>query len=717
MTERYRDIIERIREIPEEKALGAPYEDYFSQVAHFILLLDAFLSARFGRKDAMTAAEEGKTGPQASATATFADGQKMQERSPEAHSDNAHPMAQPSPMSPDALEHWNTVLYAEAATQYAQSYLNPAYAEARLGTLGTELSALYMEIEGLILSAYEGAFDDMVCVLETFVQIYCMFVSGIPTTKQLRDVLYSYAYDYSEDFLRRKLDAMYLPERSYARRVLLDHDFRDAKDIYAFGYYVSDTALQTAAFLAKLPDDRIDRMAFTWYKGFKDGFQIQGKPYEKKSVIEFCYPAGFERVVKRTAQYFAEDGYDFTLPFRAQHFLTRTPGKGRQLYESPNPQMDYDHSYDLALVMGDRIAARMLEEQQQIFRSYGKEIGRYAGPVVMESFGAPEFEPLEKPARLRFTPHQAGVYGHYQSSVQLLVHQFVLEEERSFTIIAWPLPTIGPDFEAIFQETEAVNTLSSEAYRPIQERLIDALDQAGAVHVVGKGNATDLRVMLHPLQDSSRESNFENCLSDVNIPLGEVFTSPQLEGTEGVLHVHSVFIEGFQFKELRLVFENGRVTDYGCANFPDPEQGRALIRKVIFGEKEGLPMGEFAIGTNTRAYRMAQRYGIGALLPILIAEKTGPHFAVGDTCYSFMEEMHLYNPDGKELVAKDNSCSILRKTAPEKAYFAVHTDITIPYHELDTITALRADGSAIPLIADGRFVLPGTEVLNEPLDA
>ena len=128
-------------------------------------------------------------------------------------------------------------------------------------------------------------------------------------------------------------------------------------------------------------------------------------------------------------------------------------------------------------------------------------------------------------------------------------------------------------------------------------------------------------------------------------------------------------------------------------------------------------MGEFAIGTNTRAYRMAQRYGIGALLPILIAEKTGPHFAVGDTCYSFMEDMHLYNPDGKELVAKDNSCSILRKTAPEKAYFAVHTDITIPYHELDSITAMCADGREIPIIADGRFVLPGTEVLNEALDA
>lgn len=672
--ERYDDVIERIREIPEEHALSAAFQAYFTAAAEFILLLDAFMKARTASK---------------------------------------LPLRE--------LQRWNAALYAEAAERYEDSYLNPRVAVAKLGPIGAELSALYMELQGLILSAYQQDLEDIVCVLETFVQVYCMFTSAREDkeqvdTKQLRDVLYSYAHDYSEDFLQRKMDAMYIPVRSYARQLILDHDFLDPADICRIGYYVSDTALRTAEFIAQLPDDSIDRMARTWYQGFKDGFRIQGKPYEKKSVVEFSYPAGFERVVKRTAALFAKDGFDFTIPLRPQHFLTRTPGRSRQLYESPNPQMDFDHSYDLALVMGDRICARMLEEQRRIFRSYGDEIGRYAGPVVMESFGAPAFEPVEEPARLRFTTHQSEAYGHYQNSVQLLVHEFVREEERSFTIIAWPLPTIGPDFEAIFHETEAVNTLSSAAYRPVQERLIAALDEARSVHILGKGNATDLCVQLHPLADPARETNFENCLSDVNIPLGEVFTSPQLEGTSGVLHVHTVFIEGFRFRDLRIRFEDGRVADYSCANFPDPEQGRALMRKVIFGEKERLPMGEFAIGTNTRAYRMAQRYGIGALMPILIAEKTGPHFAVGDTCYSFMEDMHLYNPDGKELVAKDNSCSILRKTEPEKAYFAVHTDITIPYDELDRITAIRADGSEIPIIADGRFVLAGTEVLNEALD-
>ena len=112
---------------------------------------------------------------------------------------------------------------------------------------------------------------------------------------------------------------------------------------------------------------------------------------------------------------------------------------------------------------------------------------------------------------------------------------------------------------------------------------------------------------------------------------------------------------------------------------------------------------------------MARKYGIAALMPILIMEKTGPHFAIGDTCYSHMEDHKVYNPDGKEIVARENSCSGLRESDPEKAYFNVHTDITIPYGEIGAITAVFADGKETDIMRDGRFVLPGTEPLNDAL--
>ena len=105
-----------------------------------------------------------------------------------------------------------------------------------------------------------------------------------------------------------------------------------------------------------------------------------------------------------------------------------------------------------------------------------------------------------------------------------------------------------------------------------------------------------------------------------------------------------------------------------------------------------------------------------AKLPILIAEKTGPHFALGDTCYSMSEDVVLHNPDGKEIIAKENECSALRNTDIFKAYFNCHTDVTIPYDELGDIIVFTKTGETVTLIRNGRFVLPGTERLNEVLD-
>ena len=76
--------------------------------------------------------------------------------------------------------------------------------------------------------------------------------------------------------------------------------------------------------------------------------------------------------------------------------------------------------------------------------------------------------------------------------------------------------------------------------------------------------------------------------------------------------------------------------------------------------------------------------------------------------------MRVYNPDGKEIIAKENDYSLLRKTEPKKAYFNCHTDITIPYDEIGLLEAVLPDGSGVAIIRDGRFVLKGCEELNKP---
>ena len=268
----------------------------------------------------------------------------------------------------------------------------------------------------------------------------------------------------------------------------------------------------------------------------------------------------------------------------------------------------------------------------------------------------------------------------------------------------------------IFDKIIDINTLPVDKWQDIQQHIIDALDTAQYLEFKGvAGNDTDIRVSLHELKDPAKETNFENCVADVNIPVGEVFTSPRLKGTDGVIHAGYVYICGTLFKDLKIEFKDGRVSAYSCANFEDAAEGRELIEKVIFRDRDRLPMGECAIGTNTFGYAAAKKYGIEDRLPVLIAEKTGPHFAVGDTCYSYEEELVTFNPDGRQIVARENECSALRVSSPKEAYFNVHTDITLPYDELKSVRAVSKD-KTIDIIKDGRFVLPGTKELNLPLD-
>ena len=148
-----------------------------------------------------------------------------------------------------------------------------------------------------------------------------------------------------------------------------------------------------------------------------------------------------------------------------------------------------------------------------------------------------------------------------------------------------------------------------------------------------------MMVKLQPLKDGDKETNFENCVADVNIPVGEVFTSPQLSGTHGILHVPLVYLNDLAYYDLELVFEDGRIVDYSCKNYDDVDKNKSFIKENLLYNHETLPLGEFAIGTNTTAYMMGKKYDIAPKLPILIAEKTGPHFAVGDTCYSMREDL------------------------------------------------------------------------------
>ncbi len=625
----------------------------------------------------------------------------------------------------EELKERNYRLYEDILPgNYGKSYGNPRVCGEIFGKeYGRLLCFLYAELRSLIPFIFERRLSDMVIRMELFLEIYGSFVceqeenGGLPEREALRDILYFYVSDYTREATEQKIRDMVVPESNFALRII-ESDLTDYRYLYRFGEYVTDNEIKTWKHLNTLSEETLQKMADTYTEGYRIGFAVGNKDITRKKTVNIRYCLGFEPVIKKAVDNFMKMGLRPTI-YRAAASILQGRGMSRVGYygAAPNKQYDFDHKDDQALVFDRRLMQVHLEALKEGYEKYKKEAAVFGGPAVMEIFGEKPVNLEEKPEALHLSGEQQKLMVEYMSASGELVNQYIRGEERSFTIIAFPVPEIGEDFSAIFDETVKLNTLDYALYQRMQQVIIDTLDKGKYVIVKGmKGNRTNLKVMLHPLENPDKQTNFENCVADVNIPVGEVFTSPVLAGTEGILHVSRVYLRELEFKNLSLTFEDGMVTDYDCGNFEDREQNRKFVRDNVLFHHDSVPLGEFAIGTNTTAYVMAKKYGIEDKLPILIAEKTGPHFAVGDTCYSHAEDVVVCNPDGKEIIARDNECSLKRKNKDASAYFNCHTDITIPYDELGEVSVVTHDEEVIPVIVEGRFVLAGCEELNWPLE-
>ena len=662
--ERYEIATSRIREIINEDTVSEPFKSFFCKASEFICKID----------DLNSIIKSGEI----------------------------------NDFSLDRLKELNKSLFEEIYSEnYEESFANPEYAVKTLGEeYGKILCYIYTKNRGMIRNVYMGRLEEVVLQMELFTQIYNYFED----VEQLEydnvyETVYSYEKDNTEIFTDLMIEDRINPDNKFAVDIVMNSDLNDLRYLYKYGEHVGFNELKMAKFLNSLSQEEIDRLAKVYTEGYRIGFINTGKDISKKGTVDIRYSLGFERIIRSAIFNFKKMGLE---PVIYQVGYTTT---------SPNRQYAYDHRYDDALYLDKAYIKRKLEVSRHAYESRKQLAGKMAGPAVIEIFGETPFEPENKKQAYALSEEQQKLKSEYITEYQTMVQEYIKGDERSFTIIAFPIPEFGDDFEQMFKETVKINTLDSEIYGKVQQNIIDALDQAEYVKVLGKGdNKTNMKVQMHDLKNPLKETNFENCLADVNIPLGEVFTSPKLNGTEGILHVSQVYLNDLKYNDLQITFEDGKIKDYTCKNFDTEEENKKFIKQNVMFNHETLPIGEFAIGTNTTAYMVAKKYHVVYKLPSLIVEKMGPHFAVGDTCYSFEEDIKTYNPDGKEIVARENEVSALRKTDIKKAYFGCHTDITMPYDELGEITAVRKDGSEITIIKDGRFVLEGTELLNEPLE-
>ncbi len=672
--ERFSLACERIRAFLADSKIKPPYLDYFKRMAEFVELLSDW-------KHQVDTEDIWK--------------QDMQ-----------------------SIQAYNHLLYEDILPEsYATSYANPAYAVQQLGEdYGQLLSFVYTELRGGIVYVVENRLFDLTIHVELLVEILCLFEEGVPEAKEIREIIYYFVSDYADRTVDYRTREILDPELSFATDIIMKSDLDDLRYLFRYGEYITENEIKLAHFLNSMSQEEIDAMAYTYTHGYEEGFRIAGIDLTKKKTVNIRYSIGQERMIRAAIGQFQQMGLTpviYRAPVaRINRRLALRPG---YTATAANKQYDYDHRMDEALFLDKAFVERKVSVLHNAYEKRKQLAKEYAGPAVIEVFGEKPFEPVNKREALVLSDKQQKLSVAMTTESSQIVNEYIPQSDYSFTIIAYPLPEIGDNFEEIFQAIVRVNTLDNDAYKQVQQIIIDELDRAVCVRVLGANeNKTNMTVMMHERQNPDKETNFENCTADVNIPVGEVFTSPKLTGTHGVLNVSEVYLNDLNYKNILLTFEDGKITDYTCDNFESEEENRAYIKENVLYNRETLPIGEFAIGTNTTAYVMANAYDIVYKLPILIVEKMGPHFAVGDTCYSHSEEVRLYNPDGKEIVAKDNECSLLRDSDINAAYFNCHTDITIPYDEIQEIVSVHEDGTEVAIIRDGRFVLPGCDMLNEP---
>lgn len=602
---------------------------------------------------------------------------------------------------------------------YGTCYGNPSYAVSQFGDeIGQALSYLYTKVHEYVQLAYQHKIFMMYRVNKLFIQFYNYIMDNQEISYcKLKEFILADAKEYVDQEVKLYYDEMSNPNKSYLTDMVKNDDLTDLRYLFKYGNYIGYNEIKIAEYLNDIPKEKIKYMADIMSEGYRIGFINDNKDITIKSAVSLRYQIGFERVMREVIANFDKLNLRPIITIETITNIEYNYAFTKMYSTMPNKQYFYDHRYDYALYLDDEYAKLKQEACEKHINELGANLHAQGGPAVLEGFGQNPFYPETKKECVKLDDDQTVLNKNLQMKAKQLLCKYLSGENYSFTMVSYPVPEIGDKFEEIFDYTIKVNTLDVNVYEKIQQKLIDALDKGEYAHVQGKGsNKTDIMVKLHEIKNPEKESLFHNCLADVNIPLGEVYTSPTLQGTNGTLFVEEVFLNGLKYNNLEITFKDGYVDTYTCTNFDDSEENKKYVYENLIFPNKTLPLGEFAIGTNTTAYVMAHKYNIDDVLPILITEKTGPHFAIGDTCFAWSEDTPVYNSDGKEIIARDNEKSILRKTNIDEAYTGKHTDITIPYSGLKSIDVITKDNERIGLIKDGRFVLAGTEELNKALD-
>lgn len=595
----------------------------------------------------------------------------------------------------------NKLLFGEMALDYAHNFANPKYLN--------ELGFANADLLSIIYYTFDRSLRNVMLNRPVFVW----------NKSDLLIALRDYFKDLDRSKLQAEFDRQYCKTRLHIEdalmletsttincfnRVLESANASNLDWMAGYGVYISQLEQEMCRFWYALPQVTIDKIVNHIVDAFFHGFLSQSRTIGNRTNVRIMYAIGQEALVQRIVEIFRSRGMEpivlmpSSIAYQGQCLL--------------------DHRYDFA----GYLSAQCYEAQTHAYsvaaERYRDYIENTCGFIRVGTFGNEVKSVALSEYAYQPSPNTLKMYSKMIAANRSIESEMLKPDALSFCSVVFPDKRVGDNFHQIFDGFYQLNTEESEPYELIQEKLIGILDKCDKAHLKGmNGNVTDLTVSMLPLNNKESQTKFLNCGGDLNVPHGEMFTTPVLKGTNGLLNVKEIFLRGKYYKNLKLTFTDGLVTDYDCDNFSDTEENQRYIFENLLNRTKNAPMGEFSIGTNTLAYRMALDFDLFSRLPILLAEKMGPHIAVGDPCFARGEDSPVYNIySGKEMVARENEITMKRVENPD-CYVNFHTDITIPFNEMGLFIGVDTElEEEHVIIRDGRFVPSVANKLNENLE-
>ena len=249
--------------------------------------------------------------------------------------------------------------------------------EAPMDGLGAELGLLlsvwYGEFRDLIRAACEKNLKDMTVLLETFLQLLTAFEEAwaeqgrLPDPQEIKDILYSYVYDYCLEFTLEDLERALRPAEASSCRWLWDADFGEPDWIYEPGLPVTEAECRLAADFGGLSEELLRSMAEDCRE---EALRLWQEAYGRTAppgALFLRFPKAAAPLGRAVARQLQAAGFSLFLPAAPVHLINR----GLSL--NPFPEAEGEaalpfrqcHREDLALFLGSRLKAEKLRSLEQ----------------------------------------------------------------------------------------------------------------------------------------------------------------------------------------------------------------------------------------------------------------------------------------------------------------------------------------------------------------